>query len=323
MPRFTATEGLSELYEVVVDLANEWLAINPDHLLGEDAVRREAHVYVGAVETRLQRTYPRREYCVQYRETDLEFVLRLLASGGVTFFFRHHERTETLVLCDGAHACGRPRRWTGPPLPIAGPEMATMAVETARRLAWERETKPTGVAVRDFDFTRPGFRLEGVEPRRAEGTRNLYTPANGATRRARPRGAPRAPAATPPGDPGARRRAHLPALRRADVGPLALVAPPAERVRPLSASPTPRRALPAPSASLPRSSPGAPKPRGWRCSARGRRSSVPTPESVSDGVRRRPVDPGDAVAVPGVEAEREGGAVAARRDVPGGRWWRA
>ncbi len=37
----------------------------------------------------LANPYPRRVYCTQYQETDLEFVLRLLAEEGILFFFEH------------------------------------------------------------------------------------------------------------------------------------------------------------------------------------------------------------------------------------------
>ena len=40
----------------------------------------------------LRQTYPRRIYCTQYQETDLEFVSRLLAEEGIFFFFDHEPR---------------------------------------------------------------------------------------------------------------------------------------------------------------------------------------------------------------------------------------
>jgi len=48
----------------------------------------------------LQKTYPEREYCVQYRETNLNFVSRLLEDEGIFYFFEHKESAHTLVLAD-------------------------------------------------------------------------------------------------------------------------------------------------------------------------------------------------------------------------------
>jgi type VI secretion system secreted protein VgrG len=60
------------------------------------------------VEDRLQGSYTSRNYCVQYRETDLDFVDRLLQDEGATYFFVHDADKHTLVLADAPeayHAC--------------------------------------------------------------------------------------------------------------------------------------------------------------------------------------------------------------------------
>ncbi len=58
------------------------------------------------VENTLQGNYPKREYCVQYRETDFNFVQRLLEEEGIYYFFKHEKDKHMLVLADsaGAHA---------------------------------------------------------------------------------------------------------------------------------------------------------------------------------------------------------------------------
>jgi type VI secretion system secreted protein VgrG len=45
-------------------------------------------------------TYPTREYCVQYRETDFNFISRLLEEEGIYYYFKHSDGNHTLVLCD-------------------------------------------------------------------------------------------------------------------------------------------------------------------------------------------------------------------------------
>ncbi len=47
-------------------------------------------------------SYLAREYLVQYRETDYEFVCRLMEEEGMYFFFTHDDSKETLVIGDGA-----------------------------------------------------------------------------------------------------------------------------------------------------------------------------------------------------------------------------
>jgi type VI secretion system secreted protein VgrG len=44
--------------------------------------------------------HPQRDYCVQYRETDFNFVSRLMEEEGIFFFFKHENGKHTLVLAD-------------------------------------------------------------------------------------------------------------------------------------------------------------------------------------------------------------------------------
>jgi type VI secretion system secreted protein VgrG len=49
-------------------------------------------------------TYDKREYCVQYNETNFNFVSRLMEDEGIFYFFEHSEDKHTLVLSDDADA---------------------------------------------------------------------------------------------------------------------------------------------------------------------------------------------------------------------------
>jgi type VI secretion system secreted protein VgrG len=52
----------------------------------------------------LTKTYKAREYCVQYRETGLDFIQRLMEEAGIFFYFKHEEKKHTMVLGDAASA---------------------------------------------------------------------------------------------------------------------------------------------------------------------------------------------------------------------------
>src|SRR6185503_10705429 len=53
----------------------------------------------------LKATYRKWEYCVQYRETDFNFLSRLMEQEGIYYFFEYEDGKHTLVLADalGAH----------------------------------------------------------------------------------------------------------------------------------------------------------------------------------------------------------------------------
>ncbi|MBW2646830.1 MAG: type VI secretion system tip protein VgrG, partial [Deltaproteobacteria bacterium] len=50
----------------------------------------------------LNDSYDKRDYCVQYRETDFNFISRLLEEEGICYFFEHEEKKHTLILADAS-----------------------------------------------------------------------------------------------------------------------------------------------------------------------------------------------------------------------------
>ncbi|MBI0557602.1 type VI secretion system tip protein VgrG, partial [Pectobacterium parmentieri] len=52
------------------------------------------------VEMRLSGSYRVWEYCVQYQESSLDFISRLMELEGIYYWFRHEQERHTLVLCD-------------------------------------------------------------------------------------------------------------------------------------------------------------------------------------------------------------------------------
>ncbi len=60
--------------------------------------------YPANFEERLSGSYPDLEYCVQYRETDLQFVCRLMEEAGIYYFFEHSESGHKLILADSPSA---------------------------------------------------------------------------------------------------------------------------------------------------------------------------------------------------------------------------
>ena len=49
-------------------------------------------------------THPPRDYCVQYRESDLDFISRLLEEEGIFYFFEHTKDKHTMVFADAPAA---------------------------------------------------------------------------------------------------------------------------------------------------------------------------------------------------------------------------
>ena len=56
--------------------------------------------YAFASDKRLIETYPKRDYCVQYNETDFEFITRLMQEWGINFHFSHSQGVHRLIWSD-------------------------------------------------------------------------------------------------------------------------------------------------------------------------------------------------------------------------------
>ena len=62
----------------------------------------DSHPHVADFKQELTSSYRKWEYCVQYRETDFNFVSRLMEEEGIYYYFRHTDGHHTLVLTDSA-----------------------------------------------------------------------------------------------------------------------------------------------------------------------------------------------------------------------------
>ena len=102
-------------------------------------------------------SYPKWTYCVQYRETDLNFVSRLLETEGIYFYFTHEEGKHTLVLADSysGHA-----PFQGDAVPFIDPDaVARDDIEHVSAWSLTREIQPGVYVHDDYDLERPSVEL--------------------------------------------------------------------------------------------------------------------------------------------------------------------
>ena len=69
-----------------------------------DIVKEVLGIYGGVITLKLSRTHPPGKYCVQYRETDFNFVSRLLEQEGIYYYFEHANGSHKLLLADSVSA---------------------------------------------------------------------------------------------------------------------------------------------------------------------------------------------------------------------------
>jgi type VI secretion system secreted protein VgrG len=111
---------------------------------------------------KLTGTYRKWTYCVQYRETDFNFVSRLLEHEGIYYYFKHDDGRSTMVVTDSyaGHAPFDP--YESLPYVSAG---TAVRPELEYISSWEVErTVQPGVYVHDdYDMTRPSVEIKALK----------------------------------------------------------------------------------------------------------------------------------------------------------------
>ncbi|RMF81733.1 MAG: type VI secretion system tip protein VgrG, partial [Planctomycetota bacterium] len=106
----------------------------------------------------LHREYQPREYVVQYRETDMDFISRLLEEEGIFYFFEHTAEEHVLVLGDST-AAHTPTPITSE-APYSEPTGLVSRREHIFEFAEQRELGYGAVRLDDFNFTKPPMELD-------------------------------------------------------------------------------------------------------------------------------------------------------------------
>ncbi|MBI5017312.1 MAG: type VI secretion system tip protein VgrG [Deltaproteobacteria bacterium] len=124
----------------------------------------------------LSGSYRTWDYCVQYRETDFNFVTRLMEHEGIYYYFKHEAGKHTLVLADSysSHSA-TPGYETVPYYPPS----KNVVRETDHVFEWNvvRELQPGSVALTDFDFEKPRAGLatkSSVQRKHAQAAFEVY-----------------------------------------------------------------------------------------------------------------------------------------------------
>ncbi len=126
-------------------------------------------------EMKLSGSYDPREYCVQYRETDFNFVSRLMEQEGIHYYFKHEEKKHTLIVADSAdgnQAC--------PNQSEVKYLVSTSALDEEDKISemeFEQRIRVAKYTVNDYNFKVPNSDLKAeVSTQQALGTgeREIY-----------------------------------------------------------------------------------------------------------------------------------------------------
>lgn len=109
-------------------------------------------------EFKLKAKYPKLEYCVQFRETDLDFVSRLMEQHGIYYFFKYENSKHILVLVDSSTMHQPvPGQEETPFYPLYRDQRG----DEERIVNWtsERRFRTSKVKLKDYNYQTPNVKL--------------------------------------------------------------------------------------------------------------------------------------------------------------------
>ncbi len=113
---------------------------------------------VADVTFELTATYRKWTYCVQYRETDFNFVSRLMEHEGIYYYFSHTTDQNTMVITDSYSGHAPFPKYAE--LPFIAPErLARADIEHVTTWEFGREVQPGVYVHDDYDLERPSVEL--------------------------------------------------------------------------------------------------------------------------------------------------------------------
>lgn len=118
----------------------------------------EAHGGLADFQDCCSKSHPVLEYCAQYRESDMDFVCRLMEQHGISYHFRHEKGAHKLYMGDDSSVYQ----------PVAGASRPFNPVDKNHKRdsehlsEWQPERKfTTGkITLNDYDFKKPTAKLE-------------------------------------------------------------------------------------------------------------------------------------------------------------------
>ncbi|MCK4341528.1 MAG: type VI secretion system tip protein VgrG [Phycisphaerae bacterium] len=108
----------------------------------------------------LSGTHPTREYCVQYRETDYNFISRLMEEEGIWWHFEQTQDSHVLAMADSTAAYTPLEGETA--LPFVPPSGMSNEVEHVFRFRLGQAVRPGAVVLNDFNFKNPALDLKAI-----------------------------------------------------------------------------------------------------------------------------------------------------------------
>jgi len=120
----------------------------------------------------LKRSYKPRKYCVQYRETDFDFLSRMMEEEGIFYQFDHTDDAHVMVIADdpSVHA---PIPGTAT-VPFKAGESGMTTEDEIVAFRFSQAMRTGAVLLKEFDFKKPSLKLKSEKKADREDVLQVY-----------------------------------------------------------------------------------------------------------------------------------------------------
>ncbi len=119
----------------------------------------------------LTQQYQPREYCVQYRETDLDFIERIAAEEGIFYYFMHNAGKNTVVFTDDTqNVIALPK-----PIPYNVVSGGVSQTSFIHHFSRNTQIRPSSAQLKDHYFEKPAYSfLQAADGKNTQYQKTLY-----------------------------------------------------------------------------------------------------------------------------------------------------
>jgi|GEM_PF-247352 len=115
----------------------------------------------------------KREYCVQYNESDFAFISRLMENEGIYYFFKHEKAKHTMYLADGGKPWEKHKDKDLATVTVYNTQHPTPVQFSLYDMRVSKQIVPSSFTYNDYDFEKPTTKLKAESKGEGKG-RDYY-----------------------------------------------------------------------------------------------------------------------------------------------------
>ena len=108
-----------------------------------------------------QDNYSPIEYCVQYQESEFNFISRLMEEEGIFYYFEHDDAKHVIVFQDDSSSCQEIEE--EPEISYVADEQGLLTNQHIKKFTYQQSLTPGKVTLKDYNYQKPTLKLQSEQ----------------------------------------------------------------------------------------------------------------------------------------------------------------